>query len=45
MKNSLMYYEIDIQGDSELEVPTLRGDRTRHKDSELHRSPCSQTSS
>ena len=34
-----------IQGDSKLSVQTLREDSAHHKDSELHRNPCPQTSS
>ena len=42
MTVTFIYY---IQGDSKLEVQILRGDRAHHKDSELHRNPCPQTSS
>ena len=35
----------NIEGDSKLEVQTLRRDRVHHKDSELRRNPCPQTSS
>ena len=36
---------IYIQGDSKLEIKTLREDRAHHEDSELLRNPCPQTSS
>ena len=39
--NTLCMY---MQGGSKLEVQTSRGDRTHHKDSELHSNPCAQTS-
>ena len=35
----------NIQGDSKLEVQTLRGFREHHKDSELNGNTCPQTSS
>ena len=34
-----------IQRNSKLDIQILRGDRAYHKDSELHRNPCAQTSS
>ena len=36
---------MNVQGDSKLAVQTLRRDRAHHKDSELHRNICPQTSS
>ena len=34
----------ETQDDSKLEVQTLRGDRARHKDSQMHRKTCPQAS-
>ena len=44
-KNERNIHICTIQGASKESLQTLRGDREHHKDSELRRNPCHQTSS
>ena len=45
LKSNAEEIYIYIQGVSKGSLQNLRGDRAHHKDSELHRNPCPQTSS
>ena len=44
-ENIAHIYTKSMQGVSKESLQTLRGDRAHHKDSELHRNLCHQTSS